>query len=119
MNIDSVIRYFDLHSRSEMAEAQAKGSKTARLPDYWIAIYFFAAYLGVLARDVIAAQGFNIPTFEYIKLFVIVILIFPSVYKQVIDALDSAFVRACVSFAGGFGYQTLVEANNLSALTGQ
>jgi hypothetical protein len=114
MNAQPLLRYFDLTSETR---AQASGAATGlNKPAPWIPQYL-ALVLGILVQ----------PPFEHFRnttphawdlssmpvwipfAIVVGIVIFPAVYKNAFDPSKPIFVQLCAIFAGGLGWQALLQ----------
>src|SRR6266480_502358 len=115
MNINSVIRYFDLASETRRVAAMGVGDGGAK-PAPWLPQYI-ALVLGIFIqppfehfRNTIPHQWDFTSTPVWIPFAVIVgIVIFPAVYKNAFDPATPIFVQLCAIFAGGLGWQALLQ----------
>ena len=114
--MSSIIRYFDL--ASETRPSGALGTKGVVAPAApWLPQYI-ALILGILVqppfehfRNTDPHQWGNLASMSgWIPFAIIVgIVIFPAVYKNAFDPTKPIFVQLCAIFAGGLGWQALLQ----------
>jgi hypothetical protein len=113
MNINSIVRYFDLASATRPGGALAVAATGVQPAPWWP--QYVALVLGILVQ----------PPFEHFRTthhwdlsslpgwipfaIIVSIAIFPAVYKNAFDPTKPIFVQLCTIFAGGLGWQALLQ----------
>lgn len=115
MNRNSLIRYFDLASETRPGGARAiTGSEGKPAP--WLPQYV-ALVLGILVQPLFEHFRNTSPhQWDFTSMpvwipfaLIVGIVIFPAVYKNAFDPTKPIFVQLCAIFAGGLGWQALLQ----------
>lgn len=112
MEINDLVRYFDLQSARRPERPESQSGKKQRLP---VLSQYLALVLGIIAQPFLAKYANSriwdlhaLPGWIPFALLV-GIIIFPSVYKKALNpAASPLFVQLCAIFASGIGWQSLV-----------
>jgi hypothetical protein len=122
MDMNKVIRYFDLQSERRQMVAKAQGAGGGQsapvLPQY------LALILGIIIEPFLhhytehGAWSIDLSTVIGRIIFGVIIgaIVFPGVYKSAFDPSKPLFVQLCAVFSAGIGWQSLIEGG--SKLTG-
>lgn len=115
MSINSILGYFDLASETRPGGARAIADGGVKPAPWWP--QYVALVFGILVQ----------PPFEHFRntnphqwnfasmplwipfAIIVSIAIFPAVYKNAFDPTRPIFVQLCAIFAGGLGWQALLQ----------
>jgi hypothetical protein len=114
MNLNSIIRYFDLASETRKGGAYAVAENVGAKPAAWWPQYL-ALVLGIFVQP--PFENFrNTHQWDFALLphwipfaVIVSLAIFPAVYKNAFDPTRPMFVQLCTIFAGGLGWQALLQ----------
>ena len=116
MNINSIIRYFDLASETRPGGARAIATDGAK-PAPWLPQYV-ALLVGILVQPPFEQFRNTMPhhwdlasiTWGWVAFALIVaVVIFPGIYKSAFDPTKPLFLQLCAVFTAGLGWQALLE----------
>lgn len=112
--IDLVIRYFDLESERRTTVPGGYGSGHKEASNVWLCIFYLSVLGGIAAKLWMEAQVSDFSWVHIIRSLIIATLVFPAIYKQAVEYAGPRPVQACISFAGGFGYQALMDVDAIA-----
>jgi hypothetical protein len=113
MNLNSVIKYFDLASETRPGGAYAVSDGVAKPAPWWP--QYIALVAGIIAqppfekfRNTHQWDLSSVPSWIPFAL-IVGILVLPAIYKNAFDPTKPIFVQLCTIFASGIGWQALLQ----------
>jgi hypothetical protein len=113
MDLNSIIRYFDLASETRPGGAYAVADGGAKPASWWP--QYVALVAGIIVqppfehfRNTHQWDMASVPSWIPFAL-IVGVLILPAIYKNAFDPTKPIFVQLCTIFASGIGWQALLQ----------